>query len=176
MRASADSDFRRYNSLLFAKKSLYFEIFSLLICVGNCAKSGCGAAVSCYGIGPGSLEIAIFPVKFPVSREFAWRRVRSALRRQPSTRSARDSEHIVGENPAFLGAFRAFSTCLQNPKYGNSGENLPKVSGQNRRNSRFEETFSGDKFRPQCVVEAAVALKPKCGQRSGFAEGREEPC
>jgi hypothetical protein len=26
---------------------------------------------------------AIFPVKFPVSREIRWRRVRSALRRQP---------------------------------------------------------------------------------------------
>jgi hypothetical protein len=28
---------------------------------------------------------ANFPVKFPVSREFAWRRVRSALRRQPTS-------------------------------------------------------------------------------------------
>ena len=30
-------------------------------------------------------KIAIFPVKFPVSREFAWRPVRSALRRQPGS-------------------------------------------------------------------------------------------
>ena len=29
--------------------------------------------------------ITNFPVKFPVSREFAWRRVRSALRRQPGS-------------------------------------------------------------------------------------------
>ena len=29
-------------------------------------------------------KIASFPVKFPVSREFAWRQVRSALRRQPA--------------------------------------------------------------------------------------------
>ena len=35
------------------------------------AKSRCGAAVSCYEIGPGSPEIAKFPVKFPVSREIA---------------------------------------------------------------------------------------------------------
>ena len=33
-------------------------------------------------LGP---EIAEFPVKFPVSREFAWRPVRSALRRQPTS-------------------------------------------------------------------------------------------
>jgi hypothetical protein len=57
------------NSLIPAKNSLFFEIFSLLICVGNFTKSRCGAAVSCYEIGPGSPEIAKFPVKFPVSRE-----------------------------------------------------------------------------------------------------------
>jgi hypothetical protein len=57
------------NSLIPAKNSLFLEIFSLLICVGNYAKSDCGAAVSCYEIGPGSPEIAKFPVKFPVSRE-----------------------------------------------------------------------------------------------------------
>jgi hypothetical protein len=70
------------NSLIPFKNSLFLKIFSLLICVGNFTRSRCGAAVSCYEIGPGSLEIAKFPVKFPVSREFARRRVRSALRRQ----------------------------------------------------------------------------------------------
>jgi hypothetical protein len=29
----------------------------------------------------------IFPVKFPVCREFGWRQVRSALRRQPASHS-----------------------------------------------------------------------------------------
>src|ERR1700726_3701559 len=62
------------NSLLPPKNSLFLEIFSLLICVGNCAKSDCSAAVSCYKIGLGSPEIAKFPVKFPVSREITWRR------------------------------------------------------------------------------------------------------
>jgi hypothetical protein len=61
----------------------FAHVKRLLICVGNCAKSDCGAAVSCYEIGLGSPEIAKFPVKFPDSREFAWRRVRSALGRQP---------------------------------------------------------------------------------------------
>src|ERR1700733_1937443 len=74
------------NSLIPAKNSLFLEIFSLLICVGNWAKSDCSAAVSCYKIGLESPEIAKLPVKFPDNREFAWRPVRSALRRQPGTR------------------------------------------------------------------------------------------
>jgi hypothetical protein len=94
------------NSLIPAKNSLFFEIFSLLICVGNCAKSDCGAAVSCYEIGLGSPEIAKFPVKFPVSREFAWRRVRSALRRQPGSPEAGNSTPQRREKPAVGGLFQ----------------------------------------------------------------------
>jgi hypothetical protein len=71
------------NSLIQLTSSLFFEKFSLLICLGNCAKSHCSAVVSSYEIGSLSLKIVKFPVKFPVSREFAWRQVRSALRRQP---------------------------------------------------------------------------------------------
>ena len=59
----------RLNSLIPAKNSLFLVIFSLLICVGNYAKSDCGAAVSCYEIDLRSPEIAKFPVIFPVSRE-----------------------------------------------------------------------------------------------------------
>jgi hypothetical protein len=61
------------------KKSLLFEIFSLLIFAGNSPRSGCSTAASCCEIASQSPK----NVKFPVSREFAWRRVRSALRRQP---------------------------------------------------------------------------------------------
>ena len=35
-------------------------------------------------------------------------------------------------------------------------ENLPKVSGPNRKNSRFEETIGGDGFDHHCAVEVAV--------------------
>jgi hypothetical protein len=42
------------------------------------------------------------------------------------------------------------------PKIGNFGENLPKVSSPNPKNSRFGETFSGDKFRSHWAVGAAV--------------------
>jgi hypothetical protein len=94
------------NSLIPAKNSLFFEILSLLICVGNCAKSDCGAAVSCYEIGLGSPEIAKFPVKFPISREFAWRRVRSALRRQPTSPARREMSLSLGERPANGGLLR----------------------------------------------------------------------
>src|SRR5260370_20679923 len=37
----------RRNSLIPEKDSLFPKIFSLLICVGNCSKSGCSAVVSC---------------------------------------------------------------------------------------------------------------------------------
>ena len=73
------------NSLFLRNNSLILKIFSLLICVGNCSRSGCSAAVSWHVIVSLSPRIAKFPVKFPVSREFAWRRVRSALRRQPGS-------------------------------------------------------------------------------------------
>jgi hypothetical protein len=72
----------RIDSLLSRRNSLIIEIFSLLICLGNCWGKRCSAAVSCSGIGSRSPEIAKFPVKFPVSREFGWRQVRSALRPQ----------------------------------------------------------------------------------------------
>jgi hypothetical protein len=59
------------NSLLPDKYSLFFKIFSLLICVGNYAKTACSAAVSRSEIGSQSPKIAKFPVNFPVSREFS---------------------------------------------------------------------------------------------------------
>src|SRR6185437_4623496 len=34
------------NSLIPRENSLFFEILSLLICVGNCSKNGCSAAAS----------------------------------------------------------------------------------------------------------------------------------
>src|SRR5258705_10324740 len=101
--------FCRQNSLLPAKNSLFFKIFSLLICVGNFTRSRCGAAVSCYEIGPGSLEIAKFPVKFPVSREFAWRPARSALRRQPGSAAPRD---FTFSNATNARQWRAFVNSL----------------------------------------------------------------
>ena len=49
-------------SLFRFEKSLFFEIFSLLLCVGNCTRCRCGTASSRYKIGSESPEFAIFPV------------------------------------------------------------------------------------------------------------------
>ena len=92
-------------SLFLPEISLFFTIFSLLICVGNCSRSGCSAAVSWYCIVSLSPRIAKFPVKFPVSREFVWRPVRSALRRQPGSPTFGYDPHEMREwagNSGFL--------------------------------------------------------------------------
>jgi hypothetical protein len=43
--------FIRRNSLFSDFRSLLSKFFSLLICVGNCAKSRCGTRASCREIG-----------------------------------------------------------------------------------------------------------------------------
>ena len=60
---------RTRNSLIPKKCSLFPEIFSLLICIGNFTKSRCSAAISLSVLGSRSLKIAKFPVKLPISRE-----------------------------------------------------------------------------------------------------------
>ena len=130
------------NSLFLVLNSLFFKIFSLLICVGNCAKSDCGAAVSCCEIGLGSPEIAKFPVKFPVSRECAWRRVRSALRRQPGIPASRSIAESSGERPAISG----LSRNLEKSPGGEIGpEGCPIRESLRRAPAEFP--FSGDSRR-----------------------------
>jgi hypothetical protein len=90
--------FCRLISLLPVLNSLFREIFSLLICVGNFSKSRCGTSISCSRVTSRGPKTAIFPVKFPVSREFARRRVRSALRRQPGSNSTEDCLHLKRRN------------------------------------------------------------------------------
>jgi hypothetical protein len=79
------------NSLLSVWNSLLVEKISLIVCLGNFLESPCGAAVSCFEIVALGPEIVIFPVKFPVCREFRRRRVRCAPRRQPGSHSTGDS-------------------------------------------------------------------------------------
>jgi hypothetical protein len=76
----------RFDSLLRLRNSLFVRIVSLLICLGNCPSSACSTEVSYSEIDPHRPKTGKFPVKFPVSREFARRRVRSALRRQGGSR------------------------------------------------------------------------------------------
>ena len=60
------------------------------------------------------------------------------------------------------------SSGLQSPKTGNLSENLPKVSGQVPRYSRFWETVCGDEFDLHWAVGlAGKSPLPIC---SGFAQ------
>jgi hypothetical protein len=61
----------RYCCLLTWKYSLLLQIFSLLICAGNFLKAPCSTAICCTEILSGIPKFPIFPVKFPVCREFA---------------------------------------------------------------------------------------------------------
>ena len=56
--------FSRQNSPFWVKYSLFPEISSLLVCVGNCSKSRCGTAASCSEKSASTPRIAKFPVKF----------------------------------------------------------------------------------------------------------------
>jgi hypothetical protein len=71
--------------LLLLKKSLLHKKNSLLVRAGNCATSDCGTGLFILQPSHRAPKTANFPVIFPVRREFAWRRVRSALPFQPSS-------------------------------------------------------------------------------------------
>jgi len=66
---------------------------------------------------------------------------------------------IYARNPCNLRGFLRIPAVSANPKIGNFGENLPKVSGPHRRNSRFRETVGGDGFDGHCVVGLAVRTR-----------------
>jgi hypothetical protein len=100
---------RARNSLIPEKSSLFPEIFSLLTWVGNFATNRCSAAISLSALGSQSLKIAKFPVKLPVSRELARRRVRSALRRQPTSPAL---GHFTLSNLRNTRQWRAFGNWL----------------------------------------------------------------
>lgn len=84
---SSSLPFCRLLSLVPPKNSLIRKIIFLLVCVGNLVKTRCGTAVSSSETVFGSPNIAKFPVKFLARREMKWRRVRSALHRQPELTS-----------------------------------------------------------------------------------------
>jgi hypothetical protein len=75
--ATTDSNFR------------FFELFSLLIHAGNSWRNGRSAGLFRGQISFERPEITKFPVKFPDSREFLWRLIRSAPRRRPGQSRSR---------------------------------------------------------------------------------------
>ena len=130
------------NSLFLRNNSLILKISSLLTCVGNSLRSACCTAVSCYEIGSHSPRIA----KFPVSREFVWRRVRSALRRQPTTRSTRRSRRAPVETAAFHRLFVRLSQVSSLSKMATLARICRKSPAQTAEIPVFVETIGGDWF------------------------------
>jgi hypothetical protein len=70
VRGNGRSQICRENSLLPTQNSLFFRKSSLIVCSGNLLKGRCRTVVSCLRTVALRPEIAIFPVKFPVCREF----------------------------------------------------------------------------------------------------------
>ena len=154
------------NFLIPLKNSLILKIFSLIICVGNCSGSGCGAAVSWSSIVSLSPRIAKFPVKFPDTREFAGRLVRSALRRQPGSHAVEHEFLGRRERTANSGVFpiRLSSPCSH---FAVSGGRTPKSL---RLNSQIFP-FCGDPgrrhwFERHCVLK--VNRKSRSLRRLGI--------
>ena len=106
---------------------------------------------------PYTPDLAIFPVKFPVCREIAWRRVRSLLRRQPG--SPAFGQFATGASigrKSRLFAIRFVSRLLSATLGVEMAESLRPCP----RNSRFTEIFGGDLVRsrlpPDLVTEFQV--------------------
>ena len=131
-------------------------MISLLICTGNCLISNCSTEVFSAKIVSNRLRIAELPVKFPDSREFAWRRVRSALRRQPGSpglrENAPDSSRKARQQPAF--AIRRPVSLLPIPQYEDrirrkslaNTANIP-VLGRRWPETGFDHGLRGDRSR-----------------------------
>jgi hypothetical protein len=155
------------NSLILKKSSLFPEILSLLICVGNFAKSRCSAAISLSGLASQTLKIAKFPVKFPVSRELARRRVRSALRRQPATPAFRRAPQ---ENREWAGntGFSRVRLRLQTPNSATAGRQSAKVSGHTPEYSRFAETVGGDRVRSRLPPAGRSRIRRRLWLKEGL--------
>jgi hypothetical protein len=108
-------------------------------------KRRCSAAVSRSEIPSWGPEIAIFPVKFPVSRNLRGdRRDQHCVASHPFWRSAKLPKRRKNRpgNPGFSGnRLRLWTPALPNLRW-----KLRKVSGLLREYSRFEETVGGDGF------------------------------
>src|SRR6266436_5936892 len=77
-------------SLFLPEISLFFKIFSLLICVGHFVKSRCSTVVSCNEIGFSGPRNA----KFPVSRELQVE-TGSHMTAYTTAQSSRTAETVV---------------------------------------------------------------------------------
>src|SRR5258705_5089377 len=161
------------NSLLSPSNSLFFGNISLLICVGNCSRSGCNAAVSCSKLLPKALEIAKFPVKFPDTRESGWRRVRSALRRQPASPAVREIAPNSHENGRQWRAFTILAAVSRLPISRIAGPNGRKSPAAPRNIPVFLRLAPETQFDRHCVNGPAVVIR--CGLRPSGADLSRSP-
>ena len=117
-----------------------------MACLGNLLKSAYDTVVSCFGIVVLRSEIVIFPVKFPVCREFSWRQVRYALRRQPGILAFCQAPKQT-RNKAGNTGFLRISFRLYTPDSEILERQSAKVSGHPHEYSRFAEIDAGDRVR-----------------------------
>ena len=87
-------------------------------------------------------KFAKFPVKFPVSREFPWRQVRSALRRQPGSPAREIIPRQWQKSPPIAGFCNSHAVSTL-PIWANGNPKLPKVSGNSLNYSYFRQTATG---------------------------------
>ena len=100
-----------------------------------------------------SPRIAKFPAKFPDTREFAWRLVRSALRRQPSIPGLREKAADSSRKARQQRAFAIWRSVLCAPISWNEDQirrksltnaaNIP-VFGRRRAEIGFDQALRGD--------------------------------
>ena len=143
-------------SLFGRKISLFFKFSSLLICTGNCSRSRWGTGGSCLDVSAWSANFAVFPVKFPVSREYSWRSVRIPLPRQPGSLALCVSPPAIAEKPATGGLLKS-GGGLWTPNLPTYGAKSPKVSGSSLKYSHFRETTTGDWVRSPLQPKGAIA-------------------
>src|SRR6267143_4346353 len=93
-----------------------------------------------------SSRIAKFAVKFPDTREFPWRLVRSALRRQPATHSTGESGYVIVEIAVFHRPFVRLSRFSGLRKTATLERICRKSPTQTAEIPVFVETIGGDWF------------------------------
>jgi hypothetical protein len=132
--ASAIADFD------FPDMSENFAVLANLfpvVLVREIIESGCGTGVFVADIVSMAAKTTIFPVKFPVSREFGWRPVRVSTASPASQSLDLRLSSIFARKPCKYRVVSHNKSVSETTSLGNLNENIRKVSDPNRGNSRF---------------------------------------
>ena len=117
-----------------------------------------------------SRNFAIFPVKFPISRECLWRRVRSALRCQPPILETSILRRKREKSPPLLG-FCYSSETLMWRYFPISRSAVPRVSGTQKAISGIREQvvfafWMSEGIEIEFRTESLSSLCPACPRAS----------